>query len=202
MTVRRPFAFADLRGDAQPAEAAHDAEAFCADDVAAARVEGVVEGRRLAMETIAADEAQALNRIAGALEAGRQAFESRLAEIRAETLTIARMLTETFGEELAAAREVEIAESLLRRLTENSEDRRDVVMFLNPESLERLRQRLGAALERRGVAQFVTLADDAALKPGEIRLDWRGGTVRRTRAEIAAAVSAIFKPLSETGPCR
>jgi flagellar biosynthesis/type III secretory pathway protein FliH len=202
MTVRRPFAFADLRGGAQSAEAAQAAEPFCADDVAAARAEGVVEGRRLAMETIAADEAHALDRIASALEANCRTFESRLAEIRAGTLTIARILTETFGQELAAAREVEIAESLLRRLTENSEDRRDVAMFLNPESLERLRPRLEAALERRGIAEFVALADDTALKPGEIRLDWRGGSARRTRAEIVAAVSAVFNPLSDTEPCR
>ncbi|NWG91086.1 MAG: hypothetical protein HXY21_01065 [Parvularculaceae bacterium] len=202
MTGRRPFAFADFRSADKSAAAARDARAYSADDIADARAEGVAEGRRLAMESIAADEAVALDRIALALEANRRGFENRLAEIRAETLAAARILFETFGEELAAAREVEIAESFLRRLTENSEDRRDVAMFLNSRSLARLRPRLEATLDRRGLAEFVTLADDEALEPGEVRLEWRGGSAKRTRAEIAAAVSAVFNPLSDTEPSR
>lgn len=197
MSRASPFKFGDFARAAPSVAEPAPARTFAREDLDEAREGGILEGRRLAMETIAADEAAALSRIASSLEAAADTIEHRLAEARAEALAVTRAFVEEFCIGIAAAREVEIADDLLRRLTENSEDRSKASLLLNSASLERLRTRLDAALASRRVADFVSLEGDEALKPGEARLEWRGGGARRTRAEIAAAVAAVFGPLNE-----
>lgn len=197
MTRVRPFSFDEFGEPAPPAETPRG-RTSSAEDLAAARAEGVAEGRRLAMESIAAHEIAALDRIGAALDAAKEGLKRDAPH--ADLLAAARLFLEDFGAGLAAAREVEIADDLLRRLVENSEDRRAASLRLNPRSLARLGARLAAVIEKRGVADFVTLEEDAALDPGEARLEWRGGELRRGRAEIRAALAAIFDPLQETEP--
>lgn len=200
MTRPRPFSFDEFRSAAQAAQTAQPSRAWSEDDVAEARAEGVLEGRRLAMETIAADDAAALARIGEEIARQSAAFERRLAERRTELQAIARLFLEEFCSGLASAREIEVAADLLRRLTEHSEDRRPARLILNADSLERLRSRLESAIDKKGVADFVTLDGDRRLKPGEARIEWRGGEAKRGRAEIAAAVAAILDPMAETEP--
>lgn len=198
MTKPRPFSFDEFRSVA-PA-AAPTQLGFTADELAQARAEGVAEGRRLAMETIAADEAAALERIGDEIARANSEFERLLAGRRAEIVETARVFLEEFCAGLASVREVEIASDLLRRLTEHSEDRRPARLVVNEQSLERLRSRLESAIGRKGVADFVALHGDRRLKAGEARLEWRGGEARRGRAEIMAAIAAILDPMAKTEP--
>lgn len=198
MTRPRPFSFDEFRSIA-PA-AAPTQLGFSADDLAQARAEGLVEGRRLAMETIAAGEAAALERIGDEIAGANSKFERLLDERRAEIVEIARIFLEEFCAGLASAREIEIASDLLRRLTEHSEDRRPARLIVNEQSLERLRSQLEDAIIRKGVADFVTLSGDRRLKAGEARLEWRGGEARRGRVEIMATIAAILDPMAKMEP--
>ncbi len=191
----RPFSFDEFRNSAPRSDDAPRPRAYAAEDLATARAEGVVEGRRLAMESIAADEAAALQRIGAHLVADNEAVEKAITGGKASILCVARAFLEEFCTGLASAREIETAEDLLRRLTEHSEDRRTARLFISAKSHERLRGRLDAVIERRGLADFVTLDADHGLQPGEARLEWRGGEARRGRAEIAAAIAAIIDPI-------
>ncbi len=195
-----PFNFDDFRRGPAPADDAPRPRSFSADDLAAARAEGVIEGRRLAMESIAADEAAALARIAMQVDEQRRRTEDFAASSREDVAAVARAFLEEFCIGLANARELEIAEDLFRRLIENSDDRRNAVLFLNAHSLDRLRPRIEAALGARNLAAFMTLEGDDSLAVGEARLEWRGGSARRTRAEISAAIAAIFETHMETEP--
>lgn len=195
MTNPRPFNFDEFRASAaKPAEAQRP-RAFSAEDLAAAREEGLAEGRRLAMESIAANEAVQLESIGARLVAAQSALETEISRSREAIVSIARIFLEEYGAELASEREIALAEDLLRRLTENSEDRRSARLYLNARSLERLNSRLEDLLNRRGVGDFVSLEGDLKLQPGEARLEWRGGETRRGRAEIIAAIAALFDPL-------
>ncbi len=205
MATARPFSFDNFNdakapvatNGATPVAPPAAAPAFSAADLAAARAEGVIEGRRLAMETIAADEAEQLLKIADALCAMRAQTHAEIVTAEGEISALARAFIEEFAFGLAEAREIAAAGALLTRLIENSEDRRAVRLFINPISCERLEPRLRDAFTERGVNEFATLEADPALKPGEIRLVWRGGEIRRSRAEIRAAVAALFDPLTE-----
>lgn len=192
MTSPQPFRFDDFG----PASQAPGAKAYTAEDIAAARMEGAAEGRRLAMESIAADEVAQLERLGDALAA---AIESRRADIealRSEMLTIAKIFLEEFAGSLAERREIEAGEDLLRRLTEHSEDRRAARLILSAKSLPRLKDRLQDIIDRRNLAEFVTLDGDQKLQRGEIRIEWRGGRLERGRAEINAAIAALFENLT------
>jgi hypothetical protein len=113
-------------------------------------------------------------------------------------IAVARLFLEEFCGALAAEREVDAAQDLLRRLTENSEDRRSAILYVSAVSYERLEARLHAAISASRVADFVSIDFDHALAPGEARLEWWGGDIRRGRAEIAAAVAALFDPIVQT----
>lgn len=196
MTKPRPFNFDEFRASAPKAPEPPRARAFSAEDLAAAREEGVAEGRRLAMDSIAANEAAQLENIGARLDGVREALNEEIARARESILAIARVFLDEYATGLASERETALAEDLLRRLTENSEDRRTARLYLNAKSLERLQPRLKDLLNRRGIADFIALDGDVTLQPGEARLEWRGGQTRRGRAEIAAAIAALFDPLT------
>ncbi|HBS36332.1 MAG TPA: hypothetical protein DEA50_14845, partial [Parvularcula sp.] len=113
--LARPFDFADFGApqEAGAAPAAAEATAPGA-SLDAARTEGVVEGRRLAMETIAADEAAALARIAAALEDAKASMKEARARDQADTLNAASLFLEEFCAGLAERREIDAALDLLR----------------------------------------------------------------------------------------
>lgn len=194
----KPFDFHDFRTGAaqapEPAIALPVTEARPA-SLAEARAEGVLEGRRLAMETIAADEAAALARIAEALADSRDFLaETRQLE-QSEVLGVAALFLEEFAAGLAEKREIDAAIDLLRRLTADSDDRRPARLVIARSSRDRLGPKIEAALKVRRVDDFVSLEADPSLAPGELRLEWRGGEARRTRREITEATAAIVRSL-------
>lgn len=192
MTKLRPFDFAEFRAAPSTAAAEPRNCAFSADDLDVARAQGVIEGRRLAMETIAADEAAALHRIGDRLSESADEMASEIARIRADIVGMARVFLEEYSAADAAAHDLEAAADLLRRLTENSEDRRAARLVISAKRLDRLRDRLEELINNRGIGDFVSLESDAGLEAGEARLEWRGGETRRSRAEVKAAIAALF----------
>lgn len=163
-----------------------------------ARAEGVLEGRRLAMETIAADEAASLARIAGALEAAKSSLAEARARDQAEMLSAAAQFLEEFATDLAAERELNAALDLLRRLTAHSDDRRPARLVIARASRDRLSPKIDAVLKARRIDDFVSVESDPSLSPGEMRLEWRGGEARRTRREITEAAAAFIRSLRAT----
>ncbi len=196
MTKPRPFNFDEFRSGASAAAEPKLLRTFLAEDVDKAHAEGVIEGRRLAMETIAADDRAALQAIAAHISDTQSTLEAEQARLRDDIGSVASLFLEEFCAELSAAREIEIAEDLLRRLTENSEDRRAARLVISAKSFDRLADRLHRQFNESGVGDFVSLAADNRLKPGEARLEWRGGEACRSRAEINAAVAAIIEPVA------
>lgn len=194
----RPFDFAEFGGPpatgAAPAPPAPDAAVRRA-SLDEARAEGVIEGRRLAMETIAADEAASLARIAAALEGARAFMAEARARDQAEMLSVAAQFLEEFCAGVAEKREAEAALDLLRRLTAHSDDRRAARLVLARESLDRLAPKIAAAVAERRLGDFVTIESDPSLQRGEMRLEWRGGEARRTRREITEATAAMVRSL-------
>lgn len=129
-TVRLPFSFDEFRASAKAGEAAPAVATYSAEDLAEAREAGIVEGRRLAMETLAAEEVASLERIAARLAGEAHAGEAAMIEARSEVVKIARLFLEEFCIGVAEAREIDVATDLLARLVENSEDRRAAKLFL------------------------------------------------------------------------
>ena len=189
----KPFDLPDF--EAPPAAAAPRCAPASDRALEDARAEGVIEGRRLATETIAADEAACLARIADALEGAKSVIAEAREREQAQLLSIAAQFLEEFAGGLVEERELDAALDLLRRLTAQSDDRRPVRLVLARASRERLAGKLEAALKARRIDDFVSLEADPSLSPGEMRLEWRGGEARRTRREITEATAAIVKSL-------
>lgn len=194
MRTARPFLFDEFGAKEQvPATPGTPSTA----QVDEARADGVAEGRRLALESIAADETVQLARIAEAIENDWSSAAAANERMRQEILSVARLFIEEFCAGVLERRDVEAAENLLQRLTENSEDRRSARLIVSSKTLPRLEARLEAAINRSGVGDFVSLEGDRALAPGEARLEWRGGAISRGRAEIAAAIEALFSSMND-----
>lgn len=194
----KPFDFADFGGPSVGSShaASPESEAPAAGlSIEEARAEGVIEGRRLAMETIAADEAASLARIAAALEDARAFLTGARMRDQAEILGVAALFLEEFCAGLAGKREIDAALDLLRRLTAHSDDRRAARLVIARASRERLAPRIAAAINDRRLADFVTIESDPSLNRGEMRLEWRGGEARRSRREITEAAAAMVRAL-------
>lgn len=193
-----PFDFADFGGpprtdpdDATAAPAAPQRD----ERLEEARAEGVIEGRRLAMETIAADDAASTARVADALEAAKAFLADARTRDQAEMLNVAALFLEEFCAGIAEKREAEAALDLLRRLTAHSDDRRAARLVLARASRERLAPKIEAAIKERRLDDFVTIESDPSLQRGEMRLEWRGGEARRSRREITDATAALVRSL-------
>ena len=193
MTKPRPFNFDEFRAAGSKVESGPRPRAFSAEDLAAARAEGVAEGRRLAMESIAANEGEQIEKIGGCLERAHASISQELARAQSGALHLARAFLEEFAAGLASAREIEMAEEILKRLIDNSYDRRAARLVVSARSYDRLQARLDAVIRNRNLDAFVALDRDQDLQPGEARLEWRGGEARRGRAEIKAALAALFE---------
>lgn len=192
----QPFDFDDLHGASAPRAEDPPIVAYTAEDIDAARIEGVAEGRRLAMRSLAAEDAAALSRIAELLDAGAARHQQTLAAERTAMRDIAMVFLCEMCEALYVERELEIAADMLKRLTENSDDRRPVQLAVSARAMARQGAKLSALIADRGLGDFVSLDDDPALAPGEARLDWRGGGVRRSHEEIRTAISAVIDAIN------
>jgi len=203
----KPFDFHDFEaGDRracdllrEPSRAAPEVVTPSLDE---ARAEGVLEGRRLAMETIAADEAASLTRIADALADARTFLTEARTREQSDMLGVAALFLEEFAAGLAEKRELDAALDLLRRLTAHSDDRRPVRLVVARTSRERLAPKIDAALAARRLDDFVSIDADPSLQKGEMRLEWRGGEARRTRREITDATAAIVRSLRANKECK
>lgn len=191
----KPFDLPDFEAPAAAPDAAPRRAVVSDSALEEARAEGVVEGRRLAMETIAADESASLARIATALEGAKSALAEARVRDQAQMLAVAAQFLEEFAANVVTERELDAALDLLRRLTAHSDDRRPARLVLSRTSRGRLASKLDAALKARRIDDFVTLEADPSLAPGEMRLEWRGGEARRTRREISEATAAIVRSL-------
>lgn len=187
----KPFAFPDLNAAPIGAPAVAPAATSILADIEAARALGVIEGRKLAMETIAAEEAAALARIADAC-AGLSDKLRTLDETKAELRAQCAEFLGAFAASLTASRETERAIELLERLVMSPGNRKPATLFLGARNFSRLRASLEARLNETGLTEIVTLAPDKALRAGECRLAWHDGQARCTSVEIAAAVAEIF----------
>lgn len=188
----KPFAFPDLNA-APPTAAPRPASApvLGPADLEAAHAAGVIEGRKLAMETIAADEAAALERIAEAC-ASLKIQMSAVDDMRSDMSAQCAEFLQAFVTSLAAAHEADLSIELLDRLLLSSSDRGPATLYLSVASFRRLSARLSARLSETGLTDIVSLAPEKTLGPGECRLVWSDGQARATKAEISAAIARIF----------
>lgn len=179
--------FAPLSFDPVEPVPAAAARAIDDDALAAARDEGRKAGFAEAMQTIAAHDRLALERIAAALETERQVFRDGLAEARARASETAAAFLEHYASALATARECEAAAALVDRLIAAPGARPPAVLRLNPLSLARLGARLAERIAAAGASDLITVEPGSALEPGEVRLEWRGGEAAVSPASIAKA---------------
>lgn len=192
----RPFSFNDFRRVAEISDETDLSPVRTADAAVEAHAAGVLEGRRLAMGTIAASEVEALKRIGDAIADGLTASTNEIAAVRNDLANLTRLFLEEFCDGVATRHEAEVAEDLLKRLMANSDDRREARLIVNEKSLERLRRRLEETVQMRGLGDIVSVVGDAGMPAGDARLEWRGGAARRGRAEIRASIEAMFDSIS------
>lgn len=193
MAQPQPFRFDDFNACASAPQAAEEPASRANEaELDAARLDGVKEGRRLAMESIAADEMKILAEIGARLASDSEELGRARAATRDSLVATAGLFLDAFCGALAMEREVEAGVDLLRRLLDHSDDRRPARLVVSAKSLERINERLERAIAAAGAADFVTLAGDPALAAGDVRIEWRGGEARRTKPEIEAAVAALM----------
>lgn len=185
----------DFDAPSDPEVIAPPAAPLTESDIAAAREDGIAEGRAaasaeaaVAAETLAA-AADALIRELGSLR------ETMLATAEENATAIARLLLDTLATLFPAlcARHAEkearaVVAALLPGLTEEPE----VVIRAAPRLVDALAHEVARACP--DGSRHVRIVADVAVPPGDVRLRWQGGTARRDAAALWEAVAEVLAP--------
>lgn len=194
----KPFDFTDLTNEqsntVDPSKAKDETELplIDASEMELAHAKGVDEGEQKALDSLAAAEAESLRSIASILAAKEFNFEEAIDREKISIRESAGAFLEQFCSGVMQEREIELAETLLCQLISASKDRSRATLFLNPDSVKKLEDRLKALLDNHGVGDFFSFEGDSELSPGDCRVEWRGGAIRRTKTEIQKAMVEIF----------
>ncbi|HBH26562.1 MAG TPA: hypothetical protein DDX54_04075 [Rhodospirillaceae bacterium] len=160
---------------------------FSEEELAAARAEGVAQGRAEALEELRTTEAQAASQ---ALEAARTALSvlveseagrAALYESAAVRVAIAAF-SRTFPALAAAGGLAEIQAAMEAALTDLGPHVGEVTLHVHPDHLPALAP-LG-----------VHLVPDEALGPADFRAAWAGGGAERDAGALAGAIAAALAP--------
>jgi hypothetical protein len=188
------FIFDDFNAPPPAEERSYGAESTAAVD--AARAEGFAAGLKSAQSLMGAERDSALARIAASLAQSADDRYAALATDRADMLTAARVFLETFCGRLAAARDIDAACDLLSKICDFPRGTRLKLLVGKAMSAED-RDAIAARAAAMSDAPPVSIVIDEALLPGEARLEWTDGALRRTRAEIETAVNRLVESLGQ-----
>ncbi len=167
--------------------------AGCEEGRKAGHAEGIEAGRISAMTSIAAADSETLHALTQSIQQWKSYALKAQAADRASLLALAESFLAQFCTQLAEERELDAATDLLNRLAYTDEKDGRINLFLPPRAYTQLSEKLDALLTMKGFAGGVTLQSDDALKQGECRLAWRGGSAERTHSEIKEAVRSLLE---------
>jgi flagellar biosynthesis/type III secretory pathway protein FliH len=165
---------------------------------AAGRDEGIEEGRRAALDSLVAAEADALRAIAEVLVSEKNTTRDWLVEEAERLRAAARAVVSHICLTFATTHELETATQLVNRLIAVSTDRAPTSLLISKSATKEIRTRLEAMIADKKLDDYITVQTDKALRPGDVRLSWRGGAVQQTHEEIRAVIDmALAEPVDE-----
>ena len=185
----------DLGTTGEAAEQAASLEAapepppvFTAEELDAARAEALAEGRRLG-ETEAADSIgsrteRLLSQISGRFGQLVAAQESSDRQLVEQAVQLALAFTRKLMPELSRREGIAEIEAVARECLQGMLSRPRIVIRVAEEMLEPLGARVRGLTEDLGYDGAVVLRGDAALPPGDCRVDWAEGGAERISARI------------------
>ncbi len=155
----------------------------------------VSQARKDAVKSIAAAEAlkqtALLEVIATGLTDASAAEIDGLAE-HIETLTnVAQTIVTEFCVAGAIAHQTETALAMIDRYLKAANDGAGATLVLSSKTTKRGRAHIEKALAEHG-GDHIAIVTDASLTPGDVRLEWRGGAMTRTRDAITEQIKDIF----------
>ena len=184
-----PYAFEDLEKKPEAACAEPPQKDLAA--VANAYEEGVVEGRRLASQTVAAAQAETLCSIAAAI-AEINDMRARIEAERASVLHAVGAFLERYLEGVLSLREIEAITAMLSDLTFSDDDAAPLTASVRPGAAALIR----AALESQDSTPAIDIREDATLAPGACAITWRDGEARIVREDFIDAAEAMLSRLA------
>jgi flagellar assembly protein FliH len=170
------------------------APTFSEEDLAKARRESYERGKKEgAADVLAGIEqkiATSLDKIAagmdGLMAAQAASSESTQRDAAALSVAVVRKLFPKLNAEHGSAEVVEMLKDVLANLIREPR----VTILVNPEAGEGVQTRIKEFLERRGFRGELAVRGDAAMSPGDCRIEWMGGEAMRDSGALLAEIEA------------
>lgn len=205
----RKFLF-DLNdfGDKQPKEEEENLPppppTFSEEELARARAESYEEGKRAGH---AEENARREKFVAGIVEKIGKNFETlfatekaRAAVFETEAVTLARhIFARTFPRFNAAFGLAEV-EQTVRNVLESKKDVPEIVLEVHPDYEDDIRKYTDLIIQSLHLAGRCTVRGNAALGPGDCRMQWENGGAVRDAAGLAAQIEAELQQVLAAGP--
>lgn len=184
-----PFSFDAF--DAENPDAA-EPRAIPADEAAKA----VEEARREALNDARLREMQhqtaLLKTIISELKTNASAIDAAVEARSAELNDGAAAIVKRFCEGTALDREADLAIGLLGEFIEQAPEKTKATILLPhaAESVKRVRDYVEAAK----LSHLIAVEQSEALAPGDVKIEWRGGAMRRSLESAVAQIDSLLKP--------
>ncbi len=188
----RPFNFDELDASADA-----PARTYSAAALETAREEARLE----ALESLIAEETREQTRLAALiaerLEASADAHDAAIAAHVTTLTDTARAIVKHICANAAVQNAADNAAALIDHYLAAVHDRAPARLVLHEDAPQELLSRLSASLTRRDADGVIHLQTSADIAPGDCRIEWRGGAIAYSQAELFTRIDSIFGAVNE-----
>jgi flagellar assembly protein FliH len=183
---------ADLKPSERPVPAAEMAEKLAAAE-AAGYQRGFAAAQAQQKAEIDRRNAASLESIARALDGLNQALAAVEGRLEAETVDVAVAVGRKLAAELMTREPLAGLQQLASECFQQLVSAPHIVVRVNDALFEAAREKLDALAQARGYEGRLAVLGDPDIAPGDCRIEWADGGVRRERAAIDAAIDEAVK---------
>jgi len=187
----KPFDFDELDPADEPAPAI---KTYSLEDIQHAQEEARTQALAQARAGELAAQTAMLETIATKLASARADYNAAAARHGDALSAGAGAIVKRFCKNFSAAREVEMATSLIDRFVNSAPQHTPAKLVLPASVSDSVTKRLSTLINIRDLAGFISIETSNNISDGDCRLEWRGGALDRNLKDAFAQIDAIFTP--------
>ncbi|MEM8770913.1 MAG: hypothetical protein AAGD92_04595 [Pseudomonadota bacterium] len=143
-----------------------------------------------------ASQTMHLKAIVDALEIQTHSVDQAIRSYRDEITEAAKAFCEAYGVSSAAQESVDAALDILKTYLDRTDDAAPATLYLSEKADQSALDAIKTELKARNAHKQISVAVDTELKPGDIRLAWRDGALRRSHNDMRDQIEQHFNALS------
>lgn len=190
MMTHAKFLFDEEFGDT--GQSAIPKPTFTAEDLAAARMQGVEDGRQQALKDMAMDTELKIGRLLSLAEELIVSMDKEREQIAAEAVELARVSAEFLADTLIAQQPDATLKSLFEDCISHLPHTPHLAVRTPESNVEELRSALARIAEAKGFDGRVIVLSEPHMDSGDCQIEWADGSVIRNRRKLHERLKTLI----------